>query len=90
MDDRTKELAMKYKGRMSERIKRSEKFPIKLPDSQEQMAAMLLGSYGAVVESRDMDLMLDDATVSKVEKVVKDTGLYLRMRQERGFKLIIR
>lgn len=26
----------------------------------------------------------------KVEKVVKDTGLYLRMRQERGFKLIIR
>lgn len=71
MDERTKELAMKYKENLSERIKRSEKFPMKLPESQEQMAAMLLGSYGAVVESRDMDLMVDDATVSKVEKVVK-------------------
>ena len=71
MDDRTKELAMKYMKNASERIPRSEKFPIKLPESQEQMAALLLGSYGAVVESRDMELQLDDATVSKVEKVVK-------------------
>lgn len=71
MDDRTKELAMKYMKNASERIPRSEKFPIKLPESQEQMAALLLGSYGAVVKSRDMDLQVDDATVSKVEKVVK-------------------
>ena len=71
MDDRTKELAMKYMKNASERIPRSEKFPIKLPESHEQMAALLLGSYGAVVQSRDMELLLDDTTVSKVEKVVK-------------------
>lgn len=71
MDERTKELAMRYMKNASERIPRSDKFPMKLPESQEQLAAMLLGTYGAVVESRDMSLQMDEATISKVEKVVK-------------------
>ena len=71
MDERTKELAMRYMKNASERIPRSEKFPMKLPESQEQLMAMLLGTYGAVVESRDMTLQMDDATIAKVEKVVR-------------------
>lgn len=71
MDERTKEYAMRYMKSVSEKIPRSEKFPIKLPESQEQLAGMLLGCYGAIVEGRGMDLMLDDSTVSKVDKVVK-------------------
>lgn len=71
MDDKTRELAMRYMQKASERNPRSGKFSKSLPESQEQMAALLLGSYGAVVASRGMDLMLDDPTVAKVEKVVK-------------------
>lgn len=56
---------------MSKRITHSEKFPMKLPESSEQMAAMLLGSYGAIVESRNVELKMDVSTISKVEKVVK-------------------
>lgn len=62
---------MRYMKSVSEKIPRTEKFPVPLPESQERMAGMLLGAYGAVVMSRDMDLQMDDATVSKVEKVVK-------------------
>lgn len=71
MDDKTKELAMRYMAKVSEKIPRSEKIPVKLPESQEQLAGLLLGSYGAVVSSRDMELQMDDSTVAKVEKVVK-------------------
>ena len=71
MDERTKELAMRYMKNVSERIPRSDKFPMKLPESQEKLMAMLLGTYGAVVESRDMALQMDEATIAKVEKVVK-------------------
>ena len=71
MDEQTKELAMRYMKTASGKIQHSEKFPTKLPESQQQMTAMLLGSYGAVVESRDMDLQLDEPTLMKVEKVVK-------------------
>lgn len=71
MDDKTKELAMRYMKSVSEKIPRSEKFPVPLPESREKLTAMLLGSYGAVVESRGMDLQLDEPTLSKVEKVVK-------------------
>lgn len=71
MDEKTKELAMRYMKSVSEKIPRSEKFPVPLPESQEKMAGMLLGVYCAVVNSRDMEPQMDDATISKVEKVVK-------------------
>ena len=71
MDDRTKEYAIRYMKSVSETRHRSDKFPVKLPDSQEQLAGMLLGRYGAVVESREMELQVDEPTVAKVEKVVK-------------------
>ena len=71
MDERTKEIAKQYMKTVSEKIQHTEKIPLKLPHEQSQTSAMLLGSYGAVVQSRDMELQVDDSTVSKVEKVVK-------------------
>lgn len=71
MDEKTRDLALKYMQKAAGNKPRPERFPVKLPDSQEQMIALLLGTYGSVVEDRDMDFSMDDATVSKVEKVVK-------------------
>lgn len=71
MDQNTKDMAMRYMQSASQQLRRPEKFSFSLPDSQEKLCAMLLGNYGAVVESRDMDLQLDTNTESKVEKVVK-------------------
>lgn len=71
MDEKTRDLALKYMQKAAGNKPRPERFPVKLPDSQEQMVALLLGTYGSVVEDRDMDFSMDDATVSKVEKVVK-------------------
>lgn len=71
MDEKTRDLALKYMQKAAGNKPRPERFPVKLPDSQEQMIALLLGTYGSVVEDRDMDFSMDDATVSKAEKVVK-------------------
>lgn len=71
MDDKTRELALKYMQKEAGNRPRPDRFPVKLPESQEQMVALLLGTYGSVVEDRDMDFSMDDATVSKVEKVVR-------------------
>ena len=71
MDDKTRELALKYIQKAAGNRPRPDRFPVKLPESQEQMVALLLGTYGSVVEDRDMDFSMDEATVSKVEKVVR-------------------
>lgn len=71
MDDKTRELALKYMQKAAGNRPRPDRFPVKLPESQEQMVALLLGTYGSVVEDRDMDFSMDKATVSKVEKVVR-------------------
>lgn len=71
MDDKTRDLALKYMQKASENRPRPDRFPVTLPESQEQMVALLLGTYGSVVEDRNMDFSMDDATVSKVEKVVR-------------------
>lgn len=70
MDEQSKSLAMQYMRTVSDRIGRTERFPVKLGD-RGQMAARLLGCYGAMVESRGADFIMDDNTVSKVESVVK-------------------
>jgi len=72
MDDKTRELARDYMRSASARIQQpSPKFSVKLPDTQERSSVMLLGIYGAVVEGRGVEFQMDDATVSKVERVVK-------------------
>lgn len=70
MDEQTKELARQYMDKISGSIVRNEKFPFMLPD-EKSMTARLLGWYGTVVSSRDVDFQMDDNTVAKVEKVVK-------------------
>ena len=71
MDDKTRELALKYMQKAAGNRPRPDRFPVKLPESKEQMVALLLGTYGSVVEDRNMDFSMDEATVSKVEKVVR-------------------
>ena len=71
MDDKIKEYAKMYMKKEAENTPRPSKFPVPLPESQDKMTAMLLGVYGSIVESRDMDFSMDDATLGKVEKVVK-------------------
>lgn len=71
MDEKTKELAMKFMQKEGENTPRPGKFPVALPESQERMAAAILGTYGSVVKGRDIDFQMDDATIQKVEKVVK-------------------
>lgn len=62
---------MQYMENLSEGFSVYKRLPIELPKSKEQLTAMLLGSYGAVVQSRDMNVKFDAATISKVEKVIK-------------------
>lgn len=71
MDERTIQLAKQYMKKASENIPKTDRLPVKLPESQQQSAAVLLGIYGAMVESRDMELQLDEGTLAKVDKVVK-------------------
>ena len=70
MDDRTKELARQYMQKVSENIPRTEKFPVRLCDEQ-SMTITILGVYGSMVESRGVEFRMDEATLTKVEKVVK-------------------
>ena len=60
MDERTIQLAKQYMKKASENIPKTDRLPVKLPESQQQSAAVLLGIYGAMVESRDMKLQLDE------------------------------
>ncbi len=71
MDQKTKENALKYMAKLVEKNPAPPKFAVNLPESRETTEATLLGMYGAEVNSRDVEFLLDDATVSKVEKVVK-------------------
>ena len=71
MDEKAKETALKYMANLVEKTPPPTKFAISLPESREVTEGMLLGMYGAQVKYRDMDFILDDATVSKVEKVVR-------------------
>ena len=71
MDEKAKEKALKYMANLVEKTPPPTKFAISLPESREMTEGMLLGMYGAQVKYRDMDFILDDATVSKVEKVVR-------------------
>ena len=71
MDEKAKETALKYMANLVEKTPPPTKFAISFPESREVTEGMLLGMYGAQVKYRDMDFILDDATVSKVEKVVR-------------------
>lgn len=71
MDENTKELAKRYMQRAAAESPCSERFPVKLAESRETSMGLLLGCYGATVEARDRDMLMDDATLSKVERVTK-------------------
>ena len=71
MEEATKERAMMYMAKLTQETPPPSKFPIPLPDSRENASGMLLALYGAEVAQRDVQFRLDDATVSKVERVVK-------------------
>lgn len=71
MEDRIKELARQHMEKLAAGRPAPRKFSFELPGTQEDMAATLLGIYGAQVEGRDMEFVMDDATVGKVERVVK-------------------
>ncbi len=70
MDDQTKSLAMNYMKTVSDNLVRTEKFPVQLGE-RGVVSAKLLGCYGAMVESRGVDFVMDDNTLSKVESVIK-------------------
>ena len=70
MDEKTLELARRYMQKASEEMPRTDKFPVKLCDEQ-GMTARLLGFYGSLVESRGVEFKMDEATITKIEKVVK-------------------
>lgn len=71
MDEQTKELAKRIMKTAAEKNPSTGKFSVQLPESQQQATAMLLGYYGAAVESRGMEFLMDDVTLSKVERVMK-------------------
>ena len=71
MDEKTQELAMLFKKKAKENIRTSDRFPVKLPENPQQVAAALLGYYAANVESRDTEFQMDEPTMAKVDKVVK-------------------
>lgn len=70
MDEQTKDLARQYMSKMRKSIGSVEKLPVKLGEVQ-QTTALLLGWYGTVVENRGVELKMDEATLSKIERVVK-------------------
>ena len=70
MDEKTLELARRYMQKASEEMPRTDKFPVKLCDEQGMMAR-LLGFYGSLVESRGVEFKMDEATITKIEKVVR-------------------
>lgn len=71
MDEATKERAMRYMAKLTQEAPPPSKFSSQLPESRENASGMLLAMYGAEVAQRDVQFRLDDATVSKVERVVK-------------------
>ena len=70
MDDKTKELALKYMSRMKEMVTVHDKLPVKFVSDDDAMAK-LLGWYGTMVEGRGVKFLMDDSTLSKVERVTK-------------------
>lgn len=70
IDENTLKLASQYRQKVSESISRTEKFAMPLCDEQ-TLLAKLLGAYSAMVESRDVEFQADEATLSKIERVVK-------------------
>lgn len=71
MDDKTKEMARMCMAKMTANTPPPRRLPIDLPESRDAVEASLLGFYGAEVAYRDRPFEMDDATVSKVERVVK-------------------
>ena len=71
MEEATKERAMSYMAKLTQEAPPPSKFSSQLPESRETASGMLLALYGAEVAQRDVEFRLDDATVSKVERVVK-------------------
>lgn len=71
MNEKTKEIARMHMAQIAAKKTPTRRLPIDLPESRDRVEAYLLGLYGAAVESRDRHFEMDDATVSKVERVVK-------------------
>lgn len=71
MDDRLKERALKNASEIVERDENPRKFNFVLPQDRGSVEEKLLTSYIAEVRRRDRDFLMDNATVSKVERVVK-------------------
>ncbi len=71
MEEATKEKAMMYMANLMQETPPPSKFSFALPESRETACYKLLGMYGAEVAHRDVDFRLDDATILKVDRVVK-------------------
>ena len=71
MDEATKKRALSYMAKLTQETSIPSKFPASLTDSREEASSMLLALYGAEVAQRDMKFRPDEATLSKVERVVK-------------------
>ena len=70
MDEKTKELALAFEQKNSERILYYDKFPVRLGD-YDTMCARLLGWYANMVKGRGVPFILDKSTETKIEKVVR-------------------
>jgi DNA replication protein DnaC len=70
MDEGLKVKAAAYMAGISGKVAVTPRFPVSF-GTQENALVSILGTYGAVVKGRGVDFRMDDATVSKVEKVVK-------------------
>lgn len=82
MDENTIELARQYMSQMEKKIPTSDRFPVPLGEKQ-QTQAKLLGWYGAVVNSRGVDLQMDEPTLDKIDKVTK----WMHESKKRGLLL---
>lgn len=82
MEKQTQELAKMYMAKMETIVNSTDRFPVKFEDRQ-QTTAKLLGWYGAMIKSRGVQFQMDEATISKVERVIK----WMFESQKRGLLL---
>lgn len=71
MIDKVIESAQYYKQEAARTLSIKQRFPFALPSDRNETAAMLLGTYSALVESRGGTFILDDNLKGKIDKIVK-------------------
>lgn len=82
MNEDLKDKASAYMDRIQEKLYAPPRFPVSF-GTIEDAQVRFLGTYGAIVRSRGVEFKMDNATTSKVEKVVT----WISSSQKRGLLL---